>query len=239
MSPHHGAVDAEAARRASIGSCKTKPQRHRQPRRSGSPRSSRLPPELLDGRADAASADDATSDEIADLIRVDGGARSRSAVGRYTKNVRDLVLRQQETDRANEMLGAGARRACRGPGEAHPDRDLADADALHHEPNEASSNRSMTPERAWPPGADSACASTVPTSSASRGSSRLRRTSWAVARRGAGAGPGTAQEGPLDGDRRPHRRGRGGVHARRPRRPAHNDAGRPVESFAESARDRT
>ena len=52
---------------------------------------------------DAAIADGATIDEIADLIRGEGGACSRSAVGRYTKNVRDLILRQQETDRANEM----------------------------------------------------------------------------------------------------------------------------------------
>ena len=52
---------------------------------------------------DAAIADGATIDEIADLIRGEGGACSRSAVGRYTKNVRDLIRQQQETDRANEM----------------------------------------------------------------------------------------------------------------------------------------
>ena len=62
----------------------------------------RLPPELREA-VDAAIADGATIDEIADLIRGEGGACSRSAVGRYTKNVRDLILRQQETDRANEM----------------------------------------------------------------------------------------------------------------------------------------
>ena len=62
----------------------------------------RLPPELREA-VDAAIADGATIDEIADLIRGEGGACSRSAVGRYTKNMRDLIRRQQETDRANEM----------------------------------------------------------------------------------------------------------------------------------------
>ena len=52
---------------------------------------------------DAAIADGATIDEIADLIRGEGGACSRSAVGRYTKNMRDLIRQQQEADRANEM----------------------------------------------------------------------------------------------------------------------------------------
>ena len=62
----------------------------------------RLPPELREA-VDAAIADGATIDEIADLIRGEGGACSRSAVGRYTKNVRDLIRQQQEADRANEM----------------------------------------------------------------------------------------------------------------------------------------
>ena len=43
-----------------------------------------LPPELREA-VDAAIADGATIDEIADLIRGEGGACSRSAVGRYTK----------------------------------------------------------------------------------------------------------------------------------------------------------
>ena len=42
----------------------------------------RLPPELREA-VDAAIADGATIDEIADLIRGEGGACSRSAVGRY------------------------------------------------------------------------------------------------------------------------------------------------------------
>ena len=62
----------------------------------------RLPPELREA-VDAAIADGATIDEIAALIRGEGGACSRSAVGRYTKNVRDLIRQQEETDRANEM----------------------------------------------------------------------------------------------------------------------------------------
>ena len=62
----------------------------------------RLPPELREA-VDAAIADGATIDEIADLIRGEGGACSRSAVGRYTKNLRDLIRQQQETDRGIEM----------------------------------------------------------------------------------------------------------------------------------------
>ena len=62
----------------------------------------RLPPELREA-VDAAIADGATIDEIADLIRGEGGACSRSAVGRYTKNVRDLIRQQLETDRGIEM----------------------------------------------------------------------------------------------------------------------------------------
>ena len=61
----------------------------------------RLPPELREA-VDAAIADGATIDEITALIRGEGGACSRSAVGRYTKNVRDLIRRQQETDRGIE-----------------------------------------------------------------------------------------------------------------------------------------
>ena len=90
----------------------------------------RLPPELREA-VDAAIADGATIDEITALIRGEGGACSRSAVGRYTKNVRDLIRQQQETDRGIEMwvraLGERARR----PGGAHPYRDPADDDALH------------------------------------------------------------------------------------------------------------
>ena len=61
----------------------------------------RLPPTLREA-VDAAIADGATIDEITARIRAEGGACSRSAVGRYTKNVRDLIHQQQEADRANE-----------------------------------------------------------------------------------------------------------------------------------------
>ena len=61
----------------------------------------RLPPELREA-VDAAIADGATIDEITALIRGEGGACSRSAVGRYAKDMRDLIRQQQETDRANE-----------------------------------------------------------------------------------------------------------------------------------------
>ena len=62
----------------------------------------RLPPELREA-VDAAIADGATIDEITALIQAEGGTCSRSAVGRYTKNVRDLIRQQQETDRGIEM----------------------------------------------------------------------------------------------------------------------------------------
>ena len=71
----------------------------------------RLPPTLREA-ADAAIADGATIDEITARIRADGGACSRSAVGRYVKNMRGLIRQQQEADRANEAwvraLGARA-----------------------------------------------------------------------------------------------------------------------------------
>ena len=75
------------ARRASIASCKTKPDRPRQPRSSAAPQIARLPPALREA-VDAAIADGATIDEITARIRAEGGTCSRSAVGRYTKNVR-------------------------------------------------------------------------------------------------------------------------------------------------------
>ena len=70
----------------------------------------RLPPTLREA-VDAAIADGATIDEITARIRADGGTCSRSAVGRYIKNMRDLIRQQQEADRANEawMRALGAR----------------------------------------------------------------------------------------------------------------------------------
>ena len=99
--PHHGAVEGVGGVR------QHRVMQNETPKTStaatfGRSSIARLPPELREA-VDAAIADGATIDEIADLIRGEGGACSRSAVGRYTKNVRDLILRQQETDRANEM----------------------------------------------------------------------------------------------------------------------------------------
>ena len=71
----------------------------------------RLPPTLREA-VDAAIADGATIDEITARIRAEGAACSRSAVGRYVKNMRGLIRQQQEADRANEAwvraLGARA-----------------------------------------------------------------------------------------------------------------------------------
>ena len=62
----------------------------------------RLPPELRKA-VDQAIADGATIDEITALIRGHGKTCSRSAVGRYTKNMRDLIRQRQEFDRTMEM----------------------------------------------------------------------------------------------------------------------------------------
>ena len=58
----------------------------------------RLPPELREA-VDQAIADGATIDEITARIRAEGEDCSRSAVGRYAKNMRNLIRQQQETDR--------------------------------------------------------------------------------------------------------------------------------------------
>ncbi len=58
----------------------------------------RLPAKLREA-VDAAIADGATIDEITARIRAEGETCSRSAVGRYAKNERDLIRQQQETDR--------------------------------------------------------------------------------------------------------------------------------------------
>ena len=56
-------------------------------------------PDTLREAVDAAVADGATIDEITARIREGGEDCSRSAVGRYSKNVRELIRQQQETDR--------------------------------------------------------------------------------------------------------------------------------------------
>ena len=58
----------------------------------------RLPATLREA-VDRAIADGATIDEITARIRAEGEDCSRSAVGRYAKNMRDLIRQQQETDR--------------------------------------------------------------------------------------------------------------------------------------------
>ena len=61
----------------------------------------RLPPALQDA-VNAAVAGGATIDEITARIRAHGGACSRSAVGRYVRNVRGMIRQQHESDRAIE-----------------------------------------------------------------------------------------------------------------------------------------
>ena len=56
-------------------------------------------PDTLREAVDAAIADGDTIDEITARIRADGEQCSRSAVGRYAKDMRDLIRKQQETDR--------------------------------------------------------------------------------------------------------------------------------------------
>ena len=69
--------------------------------RSGRSSIDRLP-DVLHEAVDAAIADGATIDEITARIREGGGDCSRSAVGRYAKNMRELIRRQQESDRTIE-----------------------------------------------------------------------------------------------------------------------------------------
>ena len=58
----------------------------------------RLPAKLREA-VDRAIEDGATIDEITARIRAEGETCSRSAVGRYAKNMRDMIRQQQETDR--------------------------------------------------------------------------------------------------------------------------------------------
>ena len=108
--PDHGAVEG-------AGSARQHRAMQNEPRQTttaatfGRSSIERLPPTLREA-VDAAIADGTTIDEITARIRAEGGACSRSAVGRYVKNVRDLIRQQQEADRANEAwvraLGARA-----------------------------------------------------------------------------------------------------------------------------------
>ena len=62
----------------------------------------RLPSKLRQA-VDQAIADGATIDDISALIRAEGGSCSRSAVGRYSRNMRALIREQQEFDRAMKI----------------------------------------------------------------------------------------------------------------------------------------
>ena len=108
--PHHGAVEgAGSARQHRLMQNETR--QTKTAATFGRSSIARLPPTLREA-VDAAIADGATIDEITARIRAEGGACSRSAVGRYVKNLRDLIRQQQEADRANEAwvraLGARA-----------------------------------------------------------------------------------------------------------------------------------
>ncbi len=99
--PHHGAVEG-------LGSARQHRLMQNETRQTttaaafGRSSVARLPPELREA-VDAAIADSATIDEITARIRAEGGACSRSAVGRYVKNMRGLIRQQHETDRGIEM----------------------------------------------------------------------------------------------------------------------------------------
>ena len=99
--PHHGAVEGGGCAGQHRG-MQNETQETSTAATFGRSSIARLPPTLREA-VDAAIADGATIDEITALIRGEGGACSRSAVGRYTKNVRDLIRQQQETDRGIEM----------------------------------------------------------------------------------------------------------------------------------------
>ena len=98
--PDHGAVEGAGLPREDRGLLQAKEQ-SMQIETSGRSSIERLPDTLREA-VDAAVADGATIDEITAHIREAGGACSRSAVGRYAKNVRDLIRQQHEADRATE-----------------------------------------------------------------------------------------------------------------------------------------
>ncbi len=74
-------------------------QNEDRPNRTGGRSSVDRLPDTLREAVDAAIADGATIDEITERIREGGGDCSRSAVGRYAKNMRDVIRQQQEADR--------------------------------------------------------------------------------------------------------------------------------------------
>ena len=80
-------------------------------------------PDTLREAVDRAIADGATIDEITAHIRAGGEDCSRSAVGRYSKNVRDLIRRQRETDRTVKAWVQELGERPEGRHRALPDRD--------------------------------------------------------------------------------------------------------------------
>ena len=93
--PDHGAVHGTGRVRQHCGM----KDRNRPNRTGGRSSVDRLPDTLREA-VDAAVADGATIDEITERIREGGEDCSRSAVGRYSKDARELIRQQQETDRA-------------------------------------------------------------------------------------------------------------------------------------------
>ena len=108
-SPHHGAVESAGGVGQHRGMSQKTSREHSHAMQDEAPKSTtagtfgrssikRLPTELREA-VDQAIADGATIDEITARIRAEGEDCSRSAVGRYAKNMRELIRNQQETDR--------------------------------------------------------------------------------------------------------------------------------------------
>ena len=98
--PHHGAVHG-VSRGGQHWGMQNEAPKTKTAATFGRSSVKRLPPELLKA-VDQAIADGATIDQITARIREGGGTCSRSAVGRYAKEVRDLIRQQQESDRQIE-----------------------------------------------------------------------------------------------------------------------------------------
>ena len=183
----------------------------------------RLPPELREA-VDTAIADGATIDEITALIRGEGGACSRSAVGRYTKNVRDLIRQQQETDRGIEMWVR-----------ALGDRPEGRAGLILIETLRTMTLSTLAELSKREEARDAGRA--LPSLARSQAHRRHRQAPYRAGARGgqgggqdrARRGPGAGQEGPLARGRGRHPRGRRGE-ASPARARRHIGAGRPVES---------
>ena len=157
----------------------------------------------------------------------EGGACSRSAVGRYVKNMRDLIRQQQEADRANEawVRALGAR--------AQGRAGLILIETLRTLVLSTLADLSRREE----PVSTEELARLALVLRRIEGTDKLRlereRAAAKAARAAPGAGqarrPGSGQEGPLARGRGRHPRGRRGeapaACARR-----HIGAGRPLES---------